>query len=95
MIKRTIQADNDAEALFLEQAKAMFQELSRTADAAPDGHVLHQAEMCAMTEGRKLIRKALESTLQQQAHEVEKKGRRPEGVTAAEQRLIEEAGRKL
>ncbi len=39
MTKRTIQADNDAEALFLEQAKAMFRELSRTADAAPDGHV--------------------------------------------------------
>jgi len=94
MTKRTIVADSEAEALFLEQAKAMFAELNRTADAAPDGHVLHQAEMCAMTQGRKLIRSALESTLQEQAHEVEKKGRRPGGVTAAEQRLIEEANKK-
>ena len=94
MNKRTIQVDNDAQALFLEQAKAMFQELMKTADEAPDGQVLHLAEMCAMTEGRKLIRKALEATVQQQAHEVEKKGCLPERANAAEQELIEAINKK-
>ncbi len=82
MAKRTIIAASDAEALFLEQAKAMYQELNQTACDAPDGKVLQQAELCAVVRGRELIRNGLENVIQQQAQEVEKKGRQPEPADA-------------
>jgi len=92
--KRTIIASSEAEALFLEQAKAMYAELTETADDAPDGEVLARAEMCALIKGRELVRKGLESVVQQQAEEVEKKVPRPEDVFAAEFARIADANRK-
>jgi len=83
-VETTIIASSDEEALFLEQAKAMYAELNQTADDAPDGEVLARAEMCALIKGRELVRKGLESVVQQQAEDVEKKVPRPEDVLAEE-----------
>jgi hypothetical protein len=88
MAKGKIVVDDGVEALFVEQALAMFRELRQTAKDAPDGEVLHQAEMVAVERGQELIRKGLESVIQDQAEEVEKKGRRPEHVFAEELALI-------
>ena len=72
----TFTAENATEALILEQALAFARQLTRTADAAPDGQVLRLAEACALEQGRDLLRKSLEITLQSQAQPVEKKGLR-------------------
>ena len=84
MARRRIAVNDSAEALFAEKALAMFRELRQTAEDAPDGEVLHQAELFAVREGQELIRQGLESVIQGQADEVEKKGRRPERVLAEE-----------
>ena len=94
MAKGKIAVDDGVEALFMEQALAMFRELRQTAKDAPDGEVLHQAEMVAVRQGQELIRKGLESVMQDQAQEVEKKGRRPEHVLAEELALIAAENRK-
>ncbi len=84
MTKRTILASSEAEALFLEQAKAMYQEMNQTACDAEDGTVLDKAEQFAVTKGRELIRKGFESVIQEQATDVEKKTR-PRGNVLAEE----------
>ncbi len=84
MARRKISVNDGVEALFTEKALAMFRELRQAAEAAPDGEVLHQAELFAVREGQELIRQGLESVIQDQAEEVEKKGRRPERVRAEE-----------
>lgn len=93
MAARLIHVENEAEALVVEQALAMYRELNRTCQLAPDGEVLNLAEQVAVERGRELTRKTLEVVLQDQAHEVEKKGRRVErarakarGTTAAARR---------
>lgn len=83
MYPRDIRVENPTEALLVEQALAMYRELKRTADAAPDGQVLAQAEMLAVAQGRELTRKNLEAVLGEQAREVEKKGRAADVVPAA------------
>ena len=88
MGSRKVAVRDEREALFVEQALAMFRELRQTAKDAPDGEVLHQAEMFAVRQGQELIRKGLESVIQDQAQEVEKRGRRPERVLAEELALI-------
>lgn len=75
MYRRDIRVDNPAEALMVEQALAMYREMQRTANAAPDGQVLSQVEQLAVARGREFIRKSLEAVLNEQAQEVEKKGR--------------------
>lgn len=84
MAKRRIECTDTQEALFLEQALAMYREMREVATNAEDGEVLHAAEMFAVNGGRELIRKGLEGVLQDQAEEVEKRGRRPEDVFAEE-----------
>lgn len=84
MARRKLAVNDSVEALFAEKALAMFRELRQTAKSAPDGEVLHQAELFAVREGQELIRQGLESVIQDQADEVEKKGRRPERVLAEE-----------
>jgi hypothetical protein len=84
MARWKIAMNDSVEALFTEKALAMFRELRQTAKNAPDGEVLHQAELFAVREGQELIRQGLESVIQDQAEEVEKKGRRPERVLAEE-----------
>jgi hypothetical protein len=84
MDRRDIRVNNPTEALIVEQALAMYREMEHTANAAPDGQVLAQVEQLAVTRGREFIRKSLEAVLNQQAEEVEKKGRRRDSVLAAE-----------
>ncbi len=58
--------------------------MRQAASAAPDGEVLSMAEGLAVTRGRELMRKSLQSVLQEEAQASEKKGPRPEDVFAAE-----------
>ena len=88
MYRRDIRVNNPQEALIVEQALAMYREMQRTANAAPDGHVLAQVEQLAVTRGREFMRKSLEVVLNEQAEEVEKKGRRAEPATAADRDTI-------
>ena len=64
------------ERLLAEQAVLNFRELNKACDDAADGTVLDICENMAMRQGRELTRKAIERSLQMQAAEVEKKGRR-------------------
>ena len=75
MYPRDVRVNNPTEALIVEQALAMYREMQRVANAAPDGQVLAQAEEVAVSQGRELTRKSLEAVLNDQAQEVEKKGR--------------------
>jgi hypothetical protein len=84
MYQRDIRVNDPTEALVVEQALAMYREMQRTARAAPDGQVLAQVEQLAVTRGREFICKSLEAVLNEEAHEVEKKGRRRDDVLAAE-----------
>lgn len=83
MYPRDVRVENPTEALIVEQALAMYRELKRTADAAPDGQVLAQAETLAVSQGRELTRKSLEAVLREQAQEVEKKGRAADSARVA------------
>jgi vancomycin resistance protein YoaR len=93
MYPRDIRVNSPLEALVVEQALAMVREMKRVADAAPDGQVLAQAESVAVTEGRTLTRKSLEAVLNDQAEEVEKKGRPAEPARAAGRGTIAARGR--
>src|ERR1051325_8455816 len=83
MYPRDIRVSNPLEALVVEQALAMVREMKRVADAAADGQVLNQAEAIAMSRGRELTRKSLEAVLNDQAVEVEKKGRQVDAARVA------------
>jgi vancomycin resistance protein YoaR len=92
MYPRDIRVNNPTEALVVEQALAMVREMQQTAKAAPDGQVLSRVEQVALATGRELTRKSLEAVLNQQAEEVEKKGRRAGGVPAADRGSTGDAG---
>ena len=64
------------ERLIAEQAVMNLRSLNAACDAAADGKVLAVAETLALAQGRELIRRTVEVTLQQQAHDLEKKVRR-------------------
>ena len=74
MTQRTFVADTPLQALLLEQAWLLAQQLQHTADAAPDGKVLAQVEALAVPAARELARQAVQATLQAQAQAAEKKG---------------------
>jgi hypothetical protein len=93
MYPRDVRVNSPLEALVVEQALAMVREMKRVADQAPDGQVLAQAESVAVAEGRMLTRRSLEAVLNDQAEEVEKKGRPPAPVPAAERGTIAGRGR--
>jgi hypothetical protein len=83
MSQRTnFHADTPLQALLLEQALLLAQQLQTTADAAPDGQVLARVEALAVPAARELARKAVQATLQAQAEQVEKKGCRAAPVAA-------------
>lgn len=64
------------ERLIAEQAVLNLRSLNKACDAAADGTVLAVAEQLAMTQGRELIRRTLQVSLDEQVRTVEKKGRR-------------------
>lgn len=76
MNAHTFRAETPLQALLVEQALLLAQQLQQTADAAPDGQVLARVEALAVPAARELARQAVEATLQAQAQTAEKKGRR-------------------
>lgn len=76
MPRRTFHTDTPLQALLVEQALVLARQLEATANDAPDGKVLGAVEAAAVPAARELARTAVEATLQQQAHAVEKRGRR-------------------
>jgi hypothetical protein len=74
--RTTFHADTPLQALLLEQALLLAQQLEQTADAAPDGQVLAGVEALAVPAARELARRAVQAALQAQAERAEKKGRR-------------------
>jgi hypothetical protein len=83
MPRRTFRTDTPLQALLVEQALLLAQQLERTAGDAPDGKVLAAVEAAAVPAARELARKAVEATLQQQAPAAEKRGHRPAPVSSA------------
>jgi hypothetical protein len=73
MARKQLQANTATEALIMEQARLLAQELERTCHQAPDGLVLDRAEGVILSKGREFLRAALQASLQQQAGDVEKK----------------------
>jgi hypothetical protein len=88
MYHRDIRVNNPEEALVVEQALAMYREMQRTARAACDGQVLAKVEQLAVTRGREFIRKSLETVLNEEAQEIEKKGHAAGPATAADRGII-------
>jgi hypothetical protein len=74
MSRRTFHAEDELEAVAIEQALAMVRELRQLADAAPDGHVLARVEEATVAFGRRFIRDRLQDVLNAQACDLEKKG---------------------
>ena len=74
MILRTFVAEDEVEAVAIEQALAMVRELKQLADATPDGHVLAVVESAAVDRGRRYVRDRLQDVLNAQAAGLEKKG---------------------
>jgi len=65
--------DKNAKELFLEQAAAYFDELTKTAQNAPYGQVLNHAETFCLKQGKELLRQSLENIMQEQINTHEKK----------------------
>jgi len=82
MNPRTFRAETPLQALLVEQALLLAQQLEQTADTAPDGQVLSRVEALAVPAARELARRAVEAALQAQAEAAEKKGRRAAPVHA-------------
>ncbi len=84
MPRRTFHTQTPLEALLVEQALLLARQLQKTADDAADGQVLAAVEATAVPATREFARKAVEATLQQQAHAAEKRGDRlaPVGTAA-------------
>lgn len=61
------------ERLLAEQAVLQYRALRRACTEAPHGKVLGVAERLAVNQGRELTRRTLETALQEEAAEVEKK----------------------
>jgi hypothetical protein len=83
MPRRTFHTQTPLEALLVEQALLLARQLQETADGAPDGRVLAAVEAAAVPGARELARKAVEATLQAQAHAAEKRGDRPAPANTA------------
>lgn len=70
------------ERLLAEQVVLNLRTLNRVARLAPDGHVLDVVERLAMEQGRELVRRTIEVSLQSEGAEVEKKVVPPGSVAA-------------
>jgi len=63
------------ERLIAEQAILNYRELGKVCREAEDGHVLNVCESLAVDQGRELTRKTVETILNEQAIDLEKKKR--------------------
>jgi hypothetical protein len=75
--RTTFHAHTPLQALILEQALLLAQQLETTTAAAPDGQVLARVEVLAVQAARDLARQAVQAALQAQAEQAEKKGPPP------------------
>jgi hypothetical protein len=75
MTPRTFRTQTPLQALVVEQALLLAQQLEKAAGEAPDGHVLAKVEALAVPAARELARQAVQAALQAQAQAAEKKGR--------------------
>jgi len=73
----TIEYQDDAERLALEQCLAYFAQLRQTALTAPDGTVLAACERVALREGRALLRSSLAAAVENRIAVAEQKGGPP------------------
>ena len=92
MIRHTFVAEDEVEAIAMEQARAMVRELKQLADATPDGHVLAVVEEAALDRGRRFLRERLQDVLNAQAADLEKKGG-ADGTALAGGRDVTRGGR--
>ena len=76
MTARPDRSDKPARELFLEQAAAYFDDLKNSAENASYGQVFDHAEAFAVKQGRELIRQSLETMLQEQIDDHQKKKKR-------------------
>jgi hypothetical protein len=70
----TIEYQDDAERLALEQCLAYFAQLRQTALTAPDGTVLAACEQIALRDGRALLRSTLTAAVESRIALAEQKG---------------------
>lgn len=70
----TIEYQDDAERLALEQCLAYFGQLRQTALTAPDGAVLAACEEVALRDGRALLRSTLAAAVESRIAVAEQKG---------------------
>ena len=83
-----------AKKLFLEQAAAYYDELKLTAENAPYGRILANAEAFAVVQGRELLRQSLEGIVQDQAQQIDNDEKKTaKRVLAAELDAIAESQR--
>lgn len=78
--------------LIVERAVVLAQELEAAAESAPVGQVLDRCETLLLGNGRDFLKKALESTLQNRAESLEKKGV-PREPVRVERRDVTKAAR--
>jgi hypothetical protein len=72
----TIEYQDDAERLALEQCLAFFAQMRQTALTAPDGTVLAACEQVALHDGRALLRSTLAKAVESRIAVAEQKGGR-------------------
>ena len=65
--------EQTAKEYFLEQCAAYFDDLKAAAKNAPHGQVLNVVEAAVIEQGQELLRKALETLVQDEIDEIEKK----------------------
>jgi hypothetical protein len=82
------------ERLLAEQAVLQHRALRQACAAAPDGRVLAIAERLAVEQGREATRLQLETALQHEAAEAEKKGAQAEAADRVASRELTAAARR-
>jgi hypothetical protein len=70
---RTVAVASEAEALVVQHALAFYRDMKRHADTAPFGEFLNHAEAIALIQGRDFIKTSLQTLVQAEVNEVEKK----------------------
>ncbi len=71
-----LEVQTPEQALLLRNFHAYVMELDQLALNAPDGEVLDQCELAAVTKGQDINRQTLEQAVQRRINAAEKKGRR-------------------
>ena len=70
---RTVSVESEAESIVVQHALAFYRDMKRNADNAPFGEFLHYAEAVAVDKGREFVKTSLQTLVQAEVNEVEKK----------------------